>query len=38
VTALDALVEDGARIEIYLPITADPATVKRRPAPPKEKH
>ncbi len=31
VTALDATVEDGARIEIYRPITADPKTVKRRP-------
>jgi putative ubiquitin-RnfH superfamily antitoxin RatB of RatAB toxin-antitoxin module len=28
--ALDAVVEDGARIEIYRPITADPATVPRR--------
>ncbi len=31
VAALDAAVEDGARIEIYRPITADPKTVKRRP-------
>jgi putative ubiquitin-RnfH superfamily antitoxin RatB of RatAB toxin-antitoxin module len=31
VTALDAALEDGARIEIYRPITADPKTVKRRP-------
>ena len=31
VAALDAVVEDGARIEIYRPITADPKTVKRRP-------
>lgn len=29
--ALDAVVEDGARIEIYRPITADPKTVHRRP-------
>lgn len=28
--ALDAVVEEGARIEIYRPITADPKTVKRR--------
>ena len=31
VTALDAVLEEGARIEIYRPITADPKTVKRRP-------
>lgn len=31
--ALDAVVEEGARIEIYRPITADPKTVKRRAAP-----
>jgi putative ubiquitin-RnfH superfamily antitoxin RatB of RatAB toxin-antitoxin module len=30
VVALDAAVQDGARIEIYRPIIADPATVKRR--------
>lgn len=30
-TALDAVLEDGARIEIYRPITADPKTVRRRP-------
>jgi putative ubiquitin-RnfH superfamily antitoxin RatB of RatAB toxin-antitoxin module len=30
VAALDAVVEEGARIEIYRPITADPKTVKRR--------
>lgn len=30
VTALDAVIEEGARIEIYRPITADPKTVKRR--------
>lgn len=29
---LDQVVEDGARIEIYRPITADPKTVRRRPA------
>lgn len=29
-TKLDTVVEDGARIEIYRPITADPTTVKRR--------
>ena len=28
--ALDATVPEGARIEIYRPITADPKTVKRR--------
>lgn len=33
---LDAVVEDGARIEIYRPITADPKTVKRRATPAKE--
>lgn len=31
IIALDAPVEDGARIEIYRPITADPKTVHRRP-------
>ncbi|BAE51423.1 RnfH family protein [Paramagnetospirillum magneticum] len=31
--ALDAVVEEGARIEIYRPITVDPKTVKRRAAP-----
>lgn len=30
VTKLDAVVEDGNRIEIYRPITADPETVERR--------
>jgi len=30
-TTLEAVVEDGARIEIYRPITADPKTVRRRP-------
>lgn len=30
VAALDAVVEDGARIEIYRPITVDPTTVRRR--------
>ncbi len=29
-TTLDAIVEEGARIEIYRPITCDPKTVKRR--------
>jgi len=33
VAALDAAVDDGARIEIYRPITADPKTVKRRAKP-----
>ncbi len=28
--ALEATVSDGARVEIYRPITADPKTVKRR--------
>jgi putative ubiquitin-RnfH superfamily antitoxin RatB of RatAB toxin-antitoxin module len=28
---LDALLEDGDRVEIYRPITCDPKTVKRRP-------
>jgi uncharacterized protein len=27
---LDAVIEDGARIEIYRPITADPETVERK--------
>jgi putative ubiquitin-RnfH superfamily antitoxin RatB of RatAB toxin-antitoxin module len=30
VTKLDATVEEGNRIEIYRPITADPETVERR--------
>ncbi len=30
VIKLDAAAEDGARIEIYRPITADPETVERR--------
>ncbi len=30
ITKLDAPVEEGARIEIYRPITADPETVERR--------
>lgn len=34
-TPLDAVLEDGARIEIYRPITADPKTVKRRAQPEK---
>lgn len=29
-TKLDTVVEDGSRIEIYRPITADPETVERR--------
>jgi len=29
--ALDAVLEEGARVEIYRPITADPKTVRRRP-------
>jgi putative ubiquitin-RnfH superfamily antitoxin RatB of RatAB toxin-antitoxin module len=33
VAALDAVVEDGSRIEIYRAITVDPKTVKRRPPP-----
>lgn len=35
-TPLDAVIEEGARIEIYRPITADPKTVRRRAAPGKE--
>lgn len=35
VAALDTVLEDGVRIEIYRPITADPKTVKRRPPPAK---
>ena len=31
--ALDSIVEEGARIEIYRGITADPATVPRRATP-----
>ena len=34
VTTLEAVVEEGARIEIYRGITCDPKTVKRRPAAP----
>jgi len=30
-TTLDAIVEEGARVEIYRPIIADPKTVRRRP-------
>jgi len=30
---LDAVLEEGARVEIYRPITCDPKTVKRRNAP-----
>ena len=29
-TRLDAVLEEGARVEIYPPITADPETVERR--------
>ena len=32
-TTLDTILEEGARIEIYRPITVDPKTVKRRAAP-----
>lgn len=35
IVKLNAAVEEGDRIEIYLPVIADPATVKRRPVPPK---
>lgn len=33
VTELDTVLEDGARVEIYRPITCDPKTVKRRARP-----
>ncbi|NFV81094.1 RnfH family protein [Magnetospirillum aberrantis] len=33
VVELDAALENGARIEIYRPITCDPKTVKRRAKP-----
>ena len=33
VAKLDAVLEDGARVEIYRPITCDPKTVKRRNSP-----
>lgn len=33
VVDMDSAVEDGARIEVYRPITADPRTVKRRNQP-----
>lgn len=33
VAELDAALEDGARVEIYRPIIADPKTVKRRARP-----
>jgi Uncharacterized protein conserved in bacteria len=36
VVDLDAVLEDGARVEIYRPITADPKTVKRRARPESE--
>ena len=32
-TTLDASVEEGARVEIYRPITVDPTTVPRRGQP-----
>lgn len=35
-TTLDAVVEEGARVEIYRPMTADPKTVKRRAKPGEE--
>lgn len=33
VAALDTVLEDGARVEIYRPITCDPKTVRRRARP-----
>lgn len=33
VAALDAVLEEGARVEIYRPITCDPKTVRRRGKP-----
>lgn len=30
IAKLDAVVEEGSRVEIYRPITADPETVERR--------
>lgn len=33
VVALDVVLEDGARVEIYRPITCDPKTVRRRARP-----
>lgn len=33
VAELDAVLEDGARVEVYRPITCDPKTVKRRARP-----
>lgn len=33
VAPLDTVLEDGARVEIYRPITCDPKTVKRRARP-----
>lgn len=33
VVELDAVLEPGARVEIYRPITCDPKTVKRRARP-----
>jgi putative ubiquitin-RnfH superfamily antitoxin RatB of RatAB toxin-antitoxin module len=36
VVDLDSVIEDGARIEVYRPITCDPKTVKRRNQPAQE--
>jgi len=36
VVDIESVVEDGARIEIYRPVTADPRTVKRRNQPAQE--
>lgn len=33
VVALDVVLEEGQRVEIYRPITADPKTVRRRARP-----
>lgn len=33
---IDSAVEDGARVEVYRPVTADPRTVKRRNQPAQE--
>jgi putative ubiquitin-RnfH superfamily antitoxin RatB of RatAB toxin-antitoxin module len=30
ISKLDAVVEEGSRVEVYRPITADPETVERR--------
>jgi len=34
IVGLDTALEDGARVEIYRPITADPETIPRRDRPP----